>query len=140
MTDVFDEETRSHVMRQVGSSDTGPEMKLRRALWHAGYRYRVDFPVADTRPDIVFREAKVAVFVDGCFWHGCPEHGAVPESNRDYWTQELERNRERDEEDRKALEAEDWTVVRIWEHEVDEKLPQAAEKVAEAVHSRREEG
>jgi DNA mismatch endonuclease (patch repair protein) len=86
-------------------------------------RYRVDFPIRlatsirPIRPDIVFTRAKIAVFVDGCFWHGCPDHGTKPERNSHYWTAKLERNIQRDRRNNALLEEAGWTVVRIWEHE-----------------------
>ena len=95
-------------------------MALRRALWARGLRYRVDrapIPGTRRRADIVFGPAKVAVYVDGCFWHSCPEHATMPKSNREWWREKLEANVRRDRDtDRQLLEVE-WRVVRIWEHE-----------------------
>lgn len=103
-------------------TDSRAEVELRRTLHRAGRRFRVDFPIRvvgrrPIRPDIVFTRARVAVFVDGCFWHGCPDHGTRPRSNAGYWTAKLEINRRRDLEQTAALEADGWTVVRVWEHE-----------------------
>lgn len=91
-------------------------------LHRHGLRYRVDFPIAvpgrrPIRPDIAFTRARVAVFVDGCFWHGCPDHGSAPKANASYWLPKIARNRERDREADRLLAAADWLVVRIWEHE-----------------------
>ena len=101
--------------------DTSIELAVRRLLHAAGARYRVDFAPDPTsrrrRADIVFTRAKVAVFMDGCFWHGCPEHFVPPESNADYWGPKIARNMERDRETTAALEAIGWTVLRFWEHE-----------------------
>lgn len=101
--------------------DTSTELSVRRRLHADGLRYRVDFaPLASNRrrrADIVFTRAKVAVFIDGCFWHGCPEHGTQPKTNADYWAPKLARNVERDRETTAALEAEGWRVLRFWEHE-----------------------
>jgi DNA mismatch endonuclease, patch repair protein len=100
--------------------DTAPEVALRSALHARGLRFRKDFRLSDVasrpRPDIVFPRAKVAIFVDGCFWHCCPEHGRPPASNTDYWTPKLERNVERDRTNNAALRGAGWNVVRIWEH------------------------
>jgi DNA mismatch endonuclease (patch repair protein) len=99
--------------------DTGPELALRRLLHAAGYRYRVNYPVPGTPRrsiDIAFTRAKVAVFVDGCFWHGCPDHGQVPAANSAWWTAKLDRNRERDVATAAHLSAIGWTVLRLWEH------------------------
>ncbi len=108
-------------MRSNRRRDTGPEIALRRALFKRGLRYRVDHPIRcdegrPIRPDIVFTRVKVAVFIDGCFWHGCPEHQVVPATNQDYWIPKLSRNRERDLEQAHSLRAAGWRVLRFWEH------------------------
>ncbi|GAA4616596.1 very short patch repair endonuclease [Actinoallomurus liliacearum] len=128
-------EGRSRNMRANRRSDTKPEVALRHALHTLGYRYRKDFrlDLADgvrVRPDIVFTARKVAVFVDGCFWHVCPEHGREPSTNEWYWTPKLRRNVERDRQANAALEAAGWRVVRLWEHE---SLSSAVEIVVNAV-------
>ena len=86
-----------------------------------GYRYRKDFRLdlddgRRVRPDIVFTGRKVAIFVDGCFWHACPEHGGKPKNNEWYWSPKLQRNVERDQLNTTALTAAGWTVIRLWEH------------------------
>jgi DNA mismatch endonuclease (patch repair protein) len=109
-------------MRSNRRTDTKPEVTLRSALHAAGFRFRKDhrLDLAEgirVRPDIVFTRRKVAVFVDGCFWHVCPTHGREPTVNEWYWTPKLRRNVERDRAADRALAAAGWTVVRIWEHE-----------------------
>lgn len=107
-------------MAAQATRDTAPEMALRRALHGRGLRYRVGArPVQDLRrtADIVFTRAKVAVFVDGCFWHQCPEHGTIPRVNREWWATKLQGNVERDQATTTALTAVGWTVIRCWEHE-----------------------
>ena len=102
-------------------ADTLPEIRLRQALHGSGLRFRKDFVVragdARAKADIVFTRQRVAVFVDGCFWHGCPTHCRIPTRNRPYWEAKIGRNRERDERISAALMASGWAVVRIWEHE-----------------------
>lgn len=102
--------------------DTGPEIRLRKALHALGYRYRVDHVVdADgrrVRPDVVFTRRRLVIFVDGCFWHGCPTHGRRPADPTGYWSAKLARNEERDKDDSEALERAGWTVLRVWEHEL----------------------
>jgi DNA mismatch endonuclease, patch repair protein len=115
-------EGRSANMRANRRTDTKPEMVLRRALHARGYRYRKDFRLdlsggTRVRPDIAFTARRVAVFVDGCFWHACPEHGGRPANNVWYWEPKLRRNVERDRAADAALAADGWDVVRIWEHE-----------------------
>lgn len=107
-------------MRANRRRDTAPELALRRALHSRGYRYRVDYrpiPHLQRRADLVFTAQRVAVFVDGCFWHSCPEHGTLPKSNADYWIPKLTRNVERDRETDALLAESGWRVIRIWEHE-----------------------
>jgi DNA mismatch endonuclease (patch repair protein) len=128
-------ELRREIMRANRRRDSGPERALRSALHRAGLRFRVDYPVRTpgrrpVRPDVVFPVRRVAVFVDGCFWHGCPVHGTRPATNELYWTQKIEANRNRDVATTAALESDGWTVRRFWEH--DEPVT-AAERVAEAV-------
>ncbi|AKU18561.1 hypothetical protein VV02_02170 [Luteipulveratus mongoliensis] len=100
--------------------DTAPEVALRKALFAAGLRYRVTFRVPG-RPrrsiDIAFPKQRVAVFVDGCFWHGCPVHGTSPRANSAWWRQKLATNVARDADTNQVLSNAGWTVVRIWEHE-----------------------
>lgn len=111
---------RAANMRGNRRADTKPETALRSALHARGYRYRKDFrldlPLRRVRPDIAFTSRRVAVFVDGCFWHACPEHGSAPKSNEWYWSPKLARNVERDRAADAALEHAGWTVVRLWEH------------------------
>ncbi|MCQ6251796.1 DNA mismatch endonuclease Vsr [Streptomyces malaysiensis] len=112
---------RSRNMAAIKRRDTRPERAIRSLLHAAGKRYRVDVRLhlegARPRPDIVFTRARVAVFVDGCFWHCCPEHGRQPGVNGGYWAPKLERNVARDRAADEALTAAGWTVVRVWEHE-----------------------
>ena len=107
-------------MSRQSTRDTAPEMALRRRLHADGFRFRVNrAPLTGLRrkADIVFTRQRVAVFVDGCFWHRCPEHGTMPASNAEWWETKLERNVERDAETNRLLIEAGWTVVRFWEHE-----------------------
>lgn len=117
---------RDAAATQVGKGNrrtgTKPETALRSALHRRGLRFRKDFPIRagsgrPVRPDIVFTRSRVAVFVDGCFWHGCPDHQNVPKTNRGYWIPKLQRNSERDREVDEALTGANWLVMRVWEHE-----------------------
>ncbi|MGD0701294.1 MAG: very short patch repair endonuclease [Trebonia sp.] len=107
-------------MKANRRTDTKPELALRTALHAMGYRYRkdhrLDLPSRRVRPDIAFTRRKVAVFVDGCFWHACPDHGSKPKSNEWYWSPKLARNVERDRAADDALLQAGWTVIRLWEH------------------------
>lgn len=115
-------EGRSRNMRANRRSNTKPEVALRSALHRLGYRYRkdhrLDLPAGvRVRPDIVFTRRRVAVFVDGCFWHVCPKHGREPTRNEWYWSPKLRRNVERDRRADRALADAGWLIVRVWEHE-----------------------
>ena len=116
-------------MSRIKGRDTAPELNLRRRVWALGLRYRLQFRIGRTRPDMVFVGAKL-VFVDGCFWHGCPQHSTMPKNNRDFWEKKLKRNRERDEENTTRLAAEGWRVVRFWEHEIEASPADCAQRIA----------
>lgn len=107
-------------MRAVRRRDTSPELALRSLLHRRGLRFRVDVaPLIGSRrrADVVFTRARLAVFLDGCFWHSCPWHGTIPRSNTRWWVDKLEANVRRDRSTDRELEACGWAVVRIWEHE-----------------------
>jgi DNA mismatch endonuclease (patch repair protein) len=97
--------------------DTKPEVMLRKACWALGMRYTLNSKLGG-RPDFVFTRSKVAVFVDGCFWHGCPVHYHAPATRADFWKTKIDRNRARDRAVTAQLSAEGWTVLRVWEHAV----------------------
>ncbi|MDE0289580.1 MAG: very short patch repair endonuclease [bacterium] len=126
---------KSAQMSRVKNRHTAPEMAIRRELHRRGLRYRVNMPlpqIGRTRPDIVFTRARVAVFIDGCFWHRCPEHGTAPKTNPGWWRQKLDTNVERDRRTDTALAEAGWTVIRIWEHE--DAIP-AADRVEATVRN-----
>jgi DNA mismatch endonuclease, patch repair protein len=111
----------SAVMRGNRKRDTKPELAVRRLLHASGYRYRVNVSLTLSgtriRPDIVVRRARLAIFIDGCFWHGCPKHGTKPRSNASYWGPKITRNIARDRSYDRALKMAGWTVIRAWEHD-----------------------
>lgn len=127
-------------MQAQRTRDTAPELAVRRILHAHGLRYRVDrapLPELRRRADLVFGPSRVAVYVDGCFWHGCPEHGTEPRANAEWWRDKLARNRARDADTDLRLAEAGWLVVRVWEHED----PQAvAGRVMDLVRSRRGAG
>jgi DNA mismatch endonuclease (patch repair protein) len=112
----LDAATSARFRRQARAS-TKPELALRRELHRRGLRFRVNHPELPGRPDIAFTRAKIAVFVDGCFWHRCPEHGTLPRNNREWWEAKLDRNVARDRAKDAALVDLGWTVMHAWEHE-----------------------
>ncbi len=132
--DVLTQAQRSHCMSRIRGRDTTPEIGLRRACRAVGLRYRIVSKVPG-KPDMVFPGQRVAVFVDGCFWHGCPAHYQAPVSRADFWRAKVVANQRRDERITEELRKCDWTVIRFWEHdlETDDDLKDAAQVVSEAV-------
>lgn len=134
MADKIPAERRSYNMSRIRAADTGVEMILRRELRARGVRgYRVHPKGLPGKPDIVFTRWKVAVFVDGCFWHACERCFVAPSSNTDYWRTKIARNVTRDREITAALRHVGWRVLRIWEHEIEEDLDGAASRVIGAL-------
>jgi DNA mismatch endonuclease (patch repair protein) len=126
----------SRRMQRQASRDTGPEVAVRSALHRLGLRYRVHArPISGIRrdADVVFRRVRVAVFVDGCFWHGCPDHASWPKANSSWWRDKIEKNRARDRDTDARLAEAGWLAIRVWEHEPSE---EAAERIAAAVRGR----
>lgn len=121
-------------MQRQARADTAPEMAVRRLLHARGHRYRVGWPVPGSRRrtiDVAFVGRRVAVFIDGCFWHSCPIHATSPRANAGWWTSKLSRNRDRDRETDEFLRRAAWTVLRIWEHEEPESAVRRIEEVLE---------
>jgi DNA mismatch endonuclease, patch repair protein len=104
-------------MSSIRSKDTKPEVKIRKALWVNGFRYRIHY--GSFKIDIAFPAKKLAIFIDGCFWHGCPIHSHQPKSNQAYWLPKLKKNIQRDNDVTQRLKAEGWKVMRFWEHETE---------------------
>lgn len=123
-------------MKSVRQRDTAAEMKVRSRVHAKGLRYRVDYPVSEwprRTADLAFTAARVAVFIDGCFWHGCPEHGTTSKSNAGFWREKIQANQKRDIDTNARLAAKGWRVIRLWEHEDPDR---AADKIAEVVRER----
>lgn len=114
--DTFTKEKRSEIMSRIRSKDTGPEIALRKALWSQGFRYRIYY--GKEKIDIAFPSKKIAIFIDGCFWHSCPQHSVIPKSNKQYWMPKLKANIERSSSKDKRLIENGWKIIHIWEHEL----------------------
>lgn len=126
-------------MRSVKRRDTLPEMEVRRRVHAMGMRYFVDHRVLEKpirKADLAFPKLKIAVFIDGCFWHGCPIHGTKPKENARFWYDKLEMNKRRDTDTDERLEKAGWSVIRVWAHERPEKI---ADLVRSEVTRRRRE-
>jgi DNA mismatch endonuclease (patch repair protein) len=121
--------TRSQQMSRIRGKDTSPEMLLRRALWAAGLRYRIHYRTPAGRADLALVGPAVAVYIDGCFWHGCPEHYVRPRSRIEFWSAKLSENVARDRRQTLHLEAAGWRICRLWEHEIFETLPEVIHKI-----------
>lgn len=104
-------------MRRMPRTDTKPEIELRRELFARGLRFRKNYRGLPGQPDIAFTRAHIAVFIDGCFWHGCSIHGSVPRNNHDWWAEKLRKNRERDRKKDLELEELGWLPLHYWEHD-----------------------
>ena len=118
MADVFDTNKRSQIMAAVRSQgNLSTEIRLLTIFReHRITGWRRKFPLFG-KPDFVFPEQRLAIFVDGCFWHGCPHHGAIPESNSDFWLEKLNRNKARDQVVNRELRRQGWRIIRLWQHE-----------------------
>ena len=127
--------TRSQQMARIKNKDTSPEVALRKALWAEGMRYRRHGKTPFGRPDILFPGKKVAVFIDGCFWHGCPIHYVRPRSRGEFWSAKLVENVGRDCKQTRQLEAAGWRVLHIWEHQVFTELDQMIDGVRQALQN-----
>ncbi len=120
-------------LQSMPTKNSGPELELRRALHGLGLRFRLHAADLPGRPDVVFRRARVAVFVDGCFWHYCRTHCVLPRNNRAWWRDKLQANRSRDRCNTRTLTRDGWLVVRVWGHQ--DMVP-AARRIRRVVHQR----
>ncbi len=133
VSDNLTPEQRRRCMSRVRNRDTAPEVRLRRALWSTGMRYRLGRTIERARPDLVFPGPRVAVFIDGCFWHGCPRHYSAPVSNADFWRRKVERNQERDSVTTLRLSEAGWSVLRFWECSVEQDLTRVVVEIRTVV-------
>lgn len=121
MSDTLSPAQRHYTMSRVRSSNTKPEVRLRHALWSQGFRYRVNDKRLPGKPDIVLPKYRSVIFVHGCFWHGhggCSKY-SIPKTNTEFWINKVKRNQERDQEDWRKLEAKGWSVIIVWECELE---------------------
>lgn len=131
--DSFDKEKRSEIMKAVRSSDTKLEKRLAQELWRNGIRYRKNVKDLMGKPDFAMKKYKVVIFVDSCFWHGCPEHCRIPQSNTEYWVSKINRNMERDKQTTQHYLDNNWTVIRIWEHQMKTNFKETLDQVLPAI-------
>lgn len=134
MSDVFSKEKRSEIMSQIKGKNTKPEIKFRKYIWSKGlngYRIHTKLP---GKPDIVFTKYKLAVFIDGCFWHKCPIHYKEPVNNEEYWKNKIKYNIEKDKRINEELKKQGWKVTRFWEHDVNKDIENCYEKIKEFIN------
>ncbi len=135
MGDVFTPQKRSEIMSSIRSSETKPELLVRKALFALGYRYRKNYKQLPGRPDIVFPKYRTVVFVHGCFWHGHKNcrNARTPKTHAEYWVSKLAYNKRRDRSNKSKLERQAWQVVVVWECEVEQDLDSVIEKIIKAL-------
>ncbi|MBI4448138.1 very short patch repair endonuclease [Candidatus Woesearchaeota archaeon] len=126
MPDKFSKETRSKIMSSIRSKNTKPELMLKPILRKLGFSYQ---PKIYGSPDFANKKLKIAIFIDGCFWHSCPLHGHKPKSNKKYWAPKLEKTAERDKKNKAALKSVGYKVVSFWEHDINKKLTICIKKI-----------
>ena len=131
MADTISKTKRSAVMRAIKSKNTGLEMAFRTELWKIGLRYRVNYSLPG-KPDLVFVQPRLLVFLDSCFWHGCRWHCRMPKSNVRYWTKKIARNRRRDRSVTEECQRLGWQVLRLWEHSIRQDLSGCVARVTGA--------
>ena len=128
MADVVNKRVRSNIMRSVKSCDSQIELNFRKALWRSGIRYRKNVKGCVGHPDVVIKKFKVVVFIDSCFWHGCPKHCRMPSSRQTYWINKIKRNKDRDRSVSRFYQENGWNIFRLWEHDLD-KSSKVVEKI-----------
>jgi len=128
---------RAKCMAHIKRKDTKAEIVFRKAIWHTGTKgYRIDVNLPG-RPDLFFPRYKLAIFIDGCFWHKCPKHYRPPKSNQKYWLPKMAKNVQRDREINKILKKEGWTVLRFWEHDINGNMDECVNKIKNVYFSKK---
>ena len=117
MADVLTKQQRSYCMSKVKGKNTRLEVLVRKLMWQRGFRYKIGHGLIG-KPDMVFPSCNVAVFIDGCFWHSCPKHYQIPQTNRKFWRTKIAKNKKRDNKINIQLKKEGWKIIRIWEHDI----------------------
>ena len=136
MNDVLTTEQRKYCMSRIQGKNTKPELTLRKILWKNNLRYRMGDKVFG-KPDIIFVRKKIAIFVDGCFWHGCPEHYTKPKTNKIFWEKKILNNKLRDQRVNQSLKSEGWIVIRFWEHQIGKDLNSCVKTVSDLLLKRK---
>jgi len=122
-------------MQAIRAKETALEILVRKELWKKGIRYRKNVRGLMGAPDIAIKKYKLVVFLDSCYWHGCPEHGVIPKSNREFWEKKIKRNIDRDMEVTKYYKSRNWNILRFWEHEVKQDLDSVIDRIINAINA-----
>jgi DNA mismatch endonuclease (patch repair protein) len=134
--DNLTKDQRKKNMTRIRSEDTKMEVRVRSALHRRGLRFRKNVRTLVGKPDIVFPSTRVAVFLDSCFWHQCRYHSNLPKTRMSYWLPKLARNKIRDKAVKRELRKQGWTVLRFWEHQIQNDIDGCVNKIVTAVHER----
>ena len=129
MADIFSKKKRSEIMSKIRSKDSKIEIEFRNALWKEGFRYRKNVNGYFGKPDLVLKKYKTVIFIDSCFWHGCKKHCKMPETNKKFWENKIERNKQRDKEIKKYYKKIGWKIFRVWEHDINKNLDKIIIKI-----------
>lgn len=127
--DKFTKSKRSEIMAKVRSRDSRIEVLFRKEIWKRGFRYSKNSGSRFGKPDLVLPKYKAVIFIDSCFWHGCPRHGTFPTTRPKFWAKKLKRNKLRDKEVNKHYRKKRWKIIRVWEHEINGNLDKVMKKV-----------
>lgn len=127
--DTVSRQKRSETMSAIRNKDTKIEVAFRKDLWQKGVRYRKNSAKYFGKPDVLLKKHKIVIFLDSCFWHGCKKHGSIPVTRKKFWTEKIERNKERDKEVTKYYKKEGWNSIRVWEHNLNRNSMKEIEKV-----------
>jgi DNA mismatch endonuclease, patch repair protein len=130
MVDRFSKKIRSKIMSSIRSKNTWPELRIRKLLWASGKRYRIHDKSIFGTPDISSRKNKIAIFIDGCFWHGCKRCYTRPKTNSEFWRKKILANRRRRKLVISRLKNEDWKVLEIWEHQIESESMKLSHKIS----------
>jgi len=129
MSDIFSKKKRSEIMFKVKSKDSKIEVDFRKAIWKAGFRYSKNPTKYFGKPDLVLKKHETVIFVDSCFWHGCKRHCRLPATRKKYWTEKIERNKQRDKEVNRHYKKIGWKVIRVWEHHLPRKTKEIIRQI-----------
>ncbi|PUA34707.1 very short patch repair endonuclease [Paenibacillus elgii] len=138
MVDNVSKDKRSQTMKAVKSHSTSIENKVMKAIWKRGIRYRKNVKDLKGKPDIAIKKYRCVIFIDSCFWHGCPEHCRIPQTNVEYWLKKISRNKERDRQVNEYYEREEWNILRVWEHEISKDLEKTILKIFTFIEASKE--